>query len=75
MNAYKVTLLIINHDQLDSDDVIDILECTKYPNYCISPTVVNISEREIGSWEDDHPLNGPHNVMMAEFEKIFGENK
>lgn len=57
MKVYKVELLIINHDELQQDEVIEVIQQQKYPNYCINPTVLKIKEYDVGDWDDDHPLN------------------
>ena len=57
MKAYKVELLIIDHDELGAEDIKDELEHTNYANDCIMPTVQAIQCVDIGEWTDDHPLN------------------
>ncbi len=57
MKAYKIELLIIDHDEVGKEDIISIIENTKYPNHCISPEVKDIIEKDIGEWHDNHPLN------------------
>lgn len=57
MKAFKVELLIIDHDGLGAEQIKDVLENTKYPNWCISPEVMDVDERDIGEWHDGHPLN------------------
>lgn len=41
MKAYKVTLLINDHDEV-GDEIKNIIEDQKYPNYCIAPLVMDI---------------------------------
>jgi hypothetical protein len=57
MKVYKVELMIIDFDGLGADAIKDEIENTHYANHCISPTVKNIHERDIGEWDDSHPLN------------------
>ena len=57
MQVHKVELVIIDFDEVGIDDIKDILENTRYPNYCISPKVISTSSRDCGEWSDDHPLN------------------
>ena len=57
MKTYKITLLIIDSDSVGKEEVVRILEDTKYPNYCISPEVLDVKEVDIGEWSDEHPLN------------------
>ena len=54
MKAYRVELFIVNHDNLSSDEVIDVIENTKFPNRCIYPLVRRIEFADIGEWHDDH---------------------
>jgi hypothetical protein len=57
MQAHKVTLLIIDMDELGREEIKEVIENTHYPNRCIDPEVYNIETVEIGEWYDDHPLN------------------
>lgn len=70
MKAYKVEILIVDHDKIGSDEIGNILENIKYPNWCISPTVMNIEEKDIGEWSDSHPLNS-FSEMHNEYQKLF----
>lgn len=72
MKAYKVTLLIIDFDELGPEGIKDTLQNTRYPNRCLSPTVQDVQVRDIGEWTDDHPLNYPGNVA-AEYKRLFGD--
>ena len=57
MKAYKIELLIQDHDEIGIDQIIDVIENARYPNRCISPEVIGVLESDIGEWHDDHPLN------------------
>ena len=57
MKAYLLTVLVIDLDELGGDGITEVLENTKYPNYCIAPTVVSSKTADLGEWSDDHPLN------------------
>ena len=57
MKAYKIELLIEDHDEIGIDQIIDVIENARYPNRCISPEVIGVMESDIGEWHDDHPLN------------------
>lgn len=70
MKAYKVEILIIDFDGLGENEIQSVLENTGYPNHCISPNVMDISERDIGEWSDDHPLN-QLTTMGTEYRKLF----
>lgn len=68
--VHKVTLLIVDHDQLGADGVREVIEPTRYPNHCIGPSVMDVETREV-EWDDRHPLNR-YDTMRAEFERMFG---
>ena len=57
MKAYKVELIIIDHDEIGGTEIKNVIEWTKYPNWCIYPQVLKVIEYEIGEWSDNHPLN------------------
>lgn len=57
MKAYKLEILIIDFDGLGSKGIIEELENTRFANDCIDPKVMDIEERDIGEWHDEHPLN------------------
>lgn len=70
MKAYKIEILIIDFDQCGAEEIKDVLENTKYPNYCISPDVMKTTVVDIGEWRDDHPLNYK-GTRQQEYERIF----
>lgn len=72
MKAYKIELLIIDHDKIGADDIINVLENTRYPSRCISPKVKNIIEKDIGEWYDDHPFNF-RDSEDKEYKRLFNE--
>lgn len=57
MKVYKLTVMIIDFDQTGGEEIVTELENANYSNDCISPSVMAIEERDIGEWDDDHPLN------------------
>ena len=57
MKAYKIELLIEDHDEIGIHQIIDVIENARYPNRCISPEVISAMQSDIGEWHDDHPLN------------------
>ena len=70
MEVHKITLIIIDHDEVGGPVIKEILEKTKYPNYCIEPEVRSIETVDIGEWFDDHSLNS---IALHDeaIEKIF----
>lgn len=71
MKAYKIELLIFDFDEIGEEEIADALETTRYPNHCISPTIMDIQEREIGEWDDNLPINRIGR-QKQEYKKLFG---
>ena len=57
MKAYKIEILVIDNENIGSDDIKETIENTSFPNDCISLKIKNIIEKDIGEWYEDHPLN------------------
>lgn len=70
MKIHKITILVVDHDNLGAPGVKLELENTNYPNDCISPRVIEIDTREV-EWSDDHPLNN-YKTQCSEFRRLFG---
>ena len=70
MKVYRVTLMILDFDNVGEQGIIDTLEETRYPNRCISPKVMDIDSADIGPWHDDHPLN-KRDTMRDTFQQLF----
>ena len=70
MKVHKVTLFIVDHDELGSDGVIDELTHTRYANDCINPHVISVETADCGEWTDEHPLNN-FKTMFTEIENLF----
>jgi hypothetical protein len=73
MKAYEVTLRIIDLDGIGPQDILHVLENTRYPNHCIAPQVHRIREADVGEWSDDHPLN-KSDTAGAEWSRLFPSN-
>ena len=56
MDVFKIEILVIDHDELGSKEIAEVIQNTKYPNRCIYPQVKKMTVRSI-EWSDDHPLN------------------
>jgi hypothetical protein len=70
MKAYKIELLVVDFDELGKDGIIREIENANYPNDCLSPRVKSVTERDIGAWHDDHPLN-KFATMDNAYKEIF----
>jgi hypothetical protein len=72
MKVHKVTLFVLDFDELGWNGVKQTLENTKYPNHCISPEVLDIESKEIGEWEDESFFNSKH-LSLEEFNNEFNK--
>lgn len=70
MRVYKVELMILDFDEIGGEEIRDVIENQRYPNHCISPNVMHIESRELGEWDDEHPLNNTKK-MQGEFYRLF----
>lgn len=70
MKIHKITVLVVDFDNLGATDVKIEIENTNYPNDCIHPTVVEIDTREV-EWFDGHPLDKA-STRLSEFRRLFG---
>ncbi len=53
MKAYKLEVLVIDHEDIGKDNIL-----CEFANFRhINPIVQSMSITDIGSWDDDHPLN------------------
>ena len=75
MKAYKVTLFVIDFDDMGDFEIIKTLENTRYPNHCFGGlTVMSVEGKDIGEWSDEHPLNQT-GKKEEEYKKLFGETQ
>lgn len=70
MKAYKIEVLIVDHDEIGPTSIQNAIENSHYPNRCIMPSVMGMECKDIGDWSDDHPLN-KITQMKSEFERVF----
>lgn len=70
MNVHKVVLTVIDFDNLGADGVRETLENARYPNRCMSPSVLSVETRDAGEWSDEHPLNNSR-TADAELARLF----
>lgn len=71
MKAYKVTLLVIDFDEIGEESIKDEIENARYGNRCISPSVMESAGVDIGEFDDDHPLNTAGREL--EFKRLFDD--
>jgi hypothetical protein len=69
VQVHKVTLLVVDHDEVGASGVTEHLQFTRYANHCIAPVVLAIETREV-EWSDKHPLNQKR-TQAAEAERLF----
>lgn len=67
--VHKVTLIVVDHDDLGGAQVGSVLELASYPNNCVSPSVVRVETKEV-EWSDDHPLNKRGTNRLAFFDAL-----
>ena len=68
MKAYKIELLVIDHEDMGEEQIKDEFENMKY----IHPQIKNIESVDIGEWTDDHPLN-KYETCDVEYDRLFNE--
>ncbi len=74
MKAYKLEVLVLDFDNLGGEEIISVLEDTRYPNRCINPDVKSIVEKDVGDFDDDHPLNNKETSEKA-YHELFDETQ
>jgi len=72
MKVHKIELLIVDHDEVGIDEIKDIIENIKYPNWCMSPQVMQTATVNIGKWDDDLPINKT-DTIKAEYNRLFNQ--
>lgn len=56
VKVHRVTLLVVDHDNIGEAELRVVIENQRYPNRCIAPSVLQVETREV-EWSDEHPLN------------------
>ena len=74
MEAIRLEVLVVDHDRLGANGVVDVLENQKYPNHCLNPHVMAVEAADLGEWTDEHPLN-QRNGKDAEYRRLFGSKE
>ena len=54
--VYKLTVMVIDHDDIGAQAVAEQIQHANYANDCINPEVAAVEVREV-EWGDGHPLN------------------
>ena len=69
--VHKIEILVVDHDHMGIDAVIEAIETQNYPNDCIRPRVKYSNTAEV-EWSDDHPLNGVDHDQA--YKELFGDD-
>ena len=69
MKAYKVEVLVLDHECVGEDEIVYSLKNAEY----IHSKVMSIQSKEIGEWDDDHPLNRRDETCRKYYEHLFGD--
>ena len=72
MKALRLTVLVVDHDEVGAKGAADEIESANYGNDCIAPRVLRVDEADIGKWRDGHPLNSAK-TQDAEVARLFGD--
>jgi hypothetical protein len=72
MEVHKITLYVVDFDQLGADGVATEITNVRFPNDCISPEILKVESADAGEWHDGHPLNNS-DTCAAEIARLFQE--
>lgn len=56
VKVHKITLMVVDHDQIGVDQLQQVIENVNYPNDCCAPEVMAIESAEV-DWTDLHKIN------------------
>lgn len=70
MKVHQIVLTVIDFDEMGPEAIRETIENARYPNHCISPHVRRIETRDIGPWDDSHPLNS-RETQEQELKRLF----
>jgi hypothetical protein len=68
MKVFRVELMVLDFEGMGEDGIRWELENVKYAY----PSILSIESREIGEWDDGHPLN-KRDLWKKEMQRLFGE--
>lgn len=57
MKVHKLTIMVIDFDEVGAAEAGSCIENARYPNRCIMPDFISAETWEIGEWEDDNQIN------------------
>lgn len=69
VKVHKLTVLVVDHDNLGAYGVKAEMENARYANHCMVPEVMACESVEV-EWSDEHPLN-QYATMEDEFARLF----
>lgn len=72
MEVHRIVLTVIDFDGLGAQRCADAIANARFPNHCISPSILGVETRNIGEWRDDHPLNRL-GTAGAEITRLFAQ--
>ncbi len=70
--VHKLTVLVVNHDDLDDEALKANLESANFGNDCMLPQLMDIETKEV-EWHDDHALNNTNTAKYV-FADMFRHN-
>jgi len=68
MKVYKMALLFLDHDDVGPKAAKELIENARLPNHILPGKVMQLEERDIGEWYDEHPLNSTATRQAAYLE-------
>jgi hypothetical protein len=66
MIAYKHSIIVVDFEGNGQEEITYLLKDNKYCNV----SILDIKEKDIGEWSDDHPLNNK-DTQVEYCEKVF----
>jgi len=75
VKAYKLEVLIIDFDGLGEKGIREELTNIRFPNDCLNLDIKSVECRDIGEWDDNHPLNLMHTYEAAYQELFYGKSE
>ena len=72
MRVMRLEVIVVDTDNIGEKAIREAIEHSKYPNWCITARVRGIETRDIGEWNDDHPLNR-RDTAEEELNRLFGK--